>query len=87
MSMAEFDEAMYRLTVMQRDDAWREIEHLKQVLANERRATEDMHRRYMALIANVANHAAMFANPPVMIVNKGDLPTGTRVAMSEVGKL
>lgn len=57
------DDSMYRLTVAQRATAWREIEMWQ--------------RRYDELAKMLANHAALQAHPPVMMMaNKESYEAG-----------
>lgn len=51
--MSEIDDSMYRLTVEQRDAAWREAEYWRE--------------RHDALLKMLAKQASMYANPPVMM--------------------
>ena len=53
--MSDIDESIYRLTVAQRDAAWREVEHWK--------------RSHNALLRLMMDQAALQANPPITIVN------------------
>lgn len=52
--MSTIDDSVYRLTVAQRDAAWREVEMWQ--------------RRYDELAKMLANHAALQARPPVMMM-------------------
>lgn len=81
------DEDVIEVLVNQRNSAYREVAELQRALDNERRAHSYTRLRYDDLLNSMAKHAAMFANPPVVIVNKSDLPTGMHVSMREVGKL
>ena len=57
----KLEESMYRLTVAQRDAAWREIEMWQ--------------RRYDELAKMLANHAAL-QRPPVMLADKESYEAG-----------
>lgn len=79
--MSDIDESMYRLTVQQRDQAWREIQYWQ-------RKCDAMRAQLDATISAMSGLSALQINPPVkLLANAESYEAGRVMERERIAKL